>query len=104
MKESKEKKSSRRPTRFSAVALGYDPDQDRAPRVLATGKDEMAQKILALAQKHHIPIHQDAVLAEKLTSLDLNAEIPAELYQVVAELLVFLYRLDNRWQAKKNKG
>ena len=101
MVEPTHKQNSTRSDPVSAVALGYDPDQDRAPRVLATGRGDVAQKILALARKHNIPIHQDAILAERLALLDLNAEIPPELYQVVAELLVFLYRLDNRWKGKK---
>jgi len=83
-----------------AVALGYKPEQDQAPRVLAVGQGEVAQRILTLAKECDIPIHQDAALVERLAVLDLNAEIPPELYQIVAELLIFLYRLDDRWQQK----
>jgi flagellar biosynthesis protein len=83
-----------------AVALGYDPMQDRSPQVLAVGKGEVARRILELARENDIPVHQDAALAEKLAMLDLNTEIPPELFQIVAELLVFLYRLDDRWKQK----
>ena len=87
-----------------AVALGYNPEQDQAPRVLAVGQGEIAQRILKLAQDCDIPIHRDAALVERLAILDLNTEIPPELYQIVAELLIFLYRLDDRWQQKMIPG
>jgi len=85
--------------RQKAVALQYERGKDRAPKVTAKGQGKLAQKILALAHEHHIPIHKDKALLEALYRLDLNEEIPEELYQVVAEVLAFIYRM-NRLRAK----
>lgn len=83
-----------------AVALGYDPEQDAAPRVLATGKREIAQRIVEVARSHGVPIHQDAALVERLAMLELESLIPPELYQIVAEILLFVYRLDDQWKER----
>lgn len=76
-----------------AVALGYDPARDDAPRVLASGKGNMAEQIIALARSHQIPIREDPVLVQALEGVDLNQTIPPELYLVVAEVLAFIYRI-----------
>ncbi|HEY8550957.1 MAG TPA: EscU/YscU/HrcU family type III secretion system export apparatus switch protein [Vicinamibacterales bacterium] len=78
--------------RFRVAALRYDPPSDRAPRVVARGEGNIAEKILALAREHGIPVHEDRELVEVLSRLELDEEIPPEVYQVVAEILAFLYR------------
>jgi flagellar biosynthesis protein len=79
-----------------AVALGYDPHKDTAPRVLATGQGHVAEQILAAAHAHHIPIREDPLLAAALATVELDAVIPPELYSVVAEVLAFVYRIQKR--------
>lgn len=83
-----------------AVALQYDPKIGRAPRITATGKGDLAEKIIELARKNNIEIHQDPDLFHMLAQLDLNSEIPPVLYEVVAELLSFIYLLNDR-ESKK---
>ncbi len=79
-----------------AVALRYLREKDPAPRVLAKGRGELAEKILALAREHGIPVHPDADLAEVLVQLDLGKVIPEELYQALAEILAYLYRMNQK--------
>jgi flagellar biosynthesis protein len=77
----------------TAIALEYNPEGDGAPRVIASGRGEIADKILQIAQANQIPIREDPVLAQALSMVDLEAEIPSELYAVVAEVLGWVYRL-----------
>ncbi len=79
-----------------AVALHYRPERERAPRVVAKGGGETAARILALAKEHGVPLQQDPALAVALSRLDLNEEIPRELYVAVAEVLRFVWGLDRR--------
>ena len=78
----------------TAVALKYDPDKDTAPRVIAAGKGYLADKIIETAKKEDVPVHKDAALAHTLSQLDIGDNIPPELYEVVAEVLVFVDRMD----------
>ena len=78
--------------RLRVAALRYDHPKDRAPKLVARGEGHVAEKILALAREHGIPIHEDRELVDTLAQLDLDADIPVEVYQVVAEILAFLYR------------
>lgn len=80
-----------------AVALGYDPEKDEAPRVLAKGRGVIAENIRKLAQEHGIPIHEDPQLTDYLMVLDLYQEIPPEVYPVVAEILAFIYRMNQKF-------
>jgi flagellar biosynthesis protein len=80
----------------TAVALQYDPNSDEAPRVVATGRGEIADKILQIAELNQVPIREDPILAQALSMVDLDAEIPPELYAVVAEVLGWVYRLRNK--------
>ncbi len=89
---------SRRPKK--AVALKYKPLRDNAPKVAAKGTGLVAEKIIAVARKQGIPVKDDPDLIEVLSGLDLDREIPPELYVVVAELLAFVYSL-NRKKASK---
>jgi flagellar biosynthesis protein len=79
-----------------AVALKYDRAAGTAPTVAARGTGELAERILALARANAVPVREDPDLLELLAACDLGAEIPAELYQAVAELLAFLHRLNAR--------
>jgi len=78
-----------------AAALGYNAKKDRAPRITAKGRGVIAEKIIALARKHDIPIKEDP-LAQILYRLDLDEEIPAELYRAIAEILAFVYTMNEQ--------
>ncbi|HOQ91151.1 MAG TPA: EscU/YscU/HrcU family type III secretion system export apparatus switch protein [Candidatus Hydrogenedentes bacterium] len=84
----------RRSGRKWAAALRYDPETDRAPRLTAKGAGALAEKILAIAREHGIYVHEDPDLVGALSLLEVNAEIPEELYRAVAEILAFLYRIN----------
>jgi len=77
-----------------AIALRYDGEN--APRVTAKGEDELAERIVALAREHAIPIQENAVLAGLLARVGLDEEIPEELYLSVAQIIAFAYRLSGR--------
>lgn len=79
-----------------AVALRYAPQKSSAPILIAKGKGKIAENILQKAKENGIPVQEDASLVEVLSKLDLEQEIPAELYQLVAEVLSFIYRSDGR--------
>jgi len=78
----------------AAVALGYEQNIGGAPRVLAAGFGHVAKSILSIAREHEMHIHQDKDLAPLLARVPVGQEIPEEAYQVVAELLAFLYQAD----------
>lgn len=84
-----------------AVALRYEPRLDQAPRLLAKGKGEVAERILELARIHNIPIREDSDLVRLLGKLDLEAEIPPNLYKVIAEILAFVYFVNEKWKKEK---
>jgi flagellar biosynthesis protein len=79
----------------TALALKYRPKSDPAPRVTAKGKGKVAEKIIEIAKKNNIYIHNDPDLVEILSQLDINDEIPPDLYIVAAELLAFVYSLNS---------
>lgn len=76
-----------------AIALEYNPD-DEAPKVLATGRGALAEKIIEKAKEADVPIHRDDKLADTLSRLEIGEMIPPELYEVVAEILVFVDSMD----------
>ncbi len=76
-----------------AIALEYDPE-DIAPRVIASGSGHLAEKIIEAAKQEDIPVHADPKLAATLSKLDVGEAIPPELYEVVAEILVFVDAMD----------
>lgn len=85
----------RNPTHF-AVALRYKPDQDNAPVVLAKGQDELALRIVKTAEEHKVAVIENVPLARSLyAEAELDREIPPELYGPVAEVLVYIFRLNN---------
>lgn len=84
------------PTEF-AVALKYAPDKMDAPRVLAKGARLIARKIKKIAMEHNIPIYENKPLAQSLYKLcDIGKEVPVELFQAVAEVFAYVYKLRNR--------
>ena len=84
-----------------AVALSYDPE-DNAPRVIASGKGALAERIIEKAQEAAVPVHRDDKLADTLSRLEIGEMIPPELYEVVAEILVFVDAMD-KTKAKMDK-
>lgn len=84
--------SRNKPT--TAVALHYDGKN--APQITAKGTGELAEKIIALAKEHGIPLHEDAALINLLSKLDLGDEIPQPLYAAVAEVIAFAYILNGK--------
>ncbi|MGD2036572.1 MAG: EscU/YscU/HrcU family type III secretion system export apparatus switch protein [Desulfobacterales bacterium] len=83
-----------RKKKTKAVALQYEMDKDAAPRVVAKGNDFIAEKIVETARAHNIPLYEDKNLVQVLEALDLDTQIPPELYRAVAEVLAFIYRLN----------
>ncbi len=81
-----------------AAALKYNAQISSAPVVKAKGVGDVAEKIIEVAREHNIPIKEDADLVELLVQLDLEQEIPPELYKIVAEILAFVYNLDRSRQ------
>lgn len=76
-----------------AVALSYNPGEE-APTVIATGKGALAERIIEEAESVEVPVYEDAKLAKTLSKLELGDMIPPELYGVVAEILVFVDKMD----------
>lgn len=87
MKEAKTKK---------AAALSYNRDKDIAPKVVAKGKGYVAQAIIEKAEEANVPIYKDAHLAEQLNQLAVGTDIPEHLYDVVAQVLIFIARIDSK--------
>lgn len=82
----------------TAVAIAYEPGES-APKILATGKGEVAEKIIEKAKENDVPLYKDNKLADTLSKLKIGDAIPPELYEVVAEILVFVDDMD-RLKAK----
>lgn len=74
---------------LQAVAIKYDPGEV-APKIVATGKGKVAEKIIETAKEANVAVHEDSKLADTLSRLDIGEFIPPELYEVVAEILVFV--------------
>ena len=91
----------RNPTHY-AVALRYKPETDNAPIVLAMGQDELALRIVRVAEEAGVAVMENVPLARALyAKADLNREIPPELYGAVAEVLVYIFRLNEKKQLVK---
>ncbi|MEG0260237.1 MAG: EscU/YscU/HrcU family type III secretion system export apparatus switch protein [Lysinibacillus sp.] len=82
--------------RKEAIALTYNQGQQSSPTVVAKGKGKIAENILARANEYDVPVYEDPNLVQLLGQLDLNESIPEELYQAVAEVFAFIYRLDQQ--------
>ena len=85
-----------------AIALEYDPS-DEAPKVIATGRGLLAERIIEKAQESNVPVHRDDKLANTLSRLEIGDMIPPELYEVVAEILVFVDSMD-KLRSKMQQG
>ena len=92
-----------------AIALDYDPAGSPAPKVVAKGADWLAEQIIAIAEANGIEVKEDADLAQLLSNVDVDSEIPLEAFTAVAEILSYVYRLNDQWpeeadpKAQKNK-
>lgn len=86
-----EKKKDIKPKQ--AIALEYDPTED-APKVIASGRGILAERIIEKAKDANVPIHKDDKLADTLSRLEIGEMIPPQLYEVVAEILVFVDAMD----------
>jgi flagellar biosynthesis protein len=81
-------------SKLKAIAIKYDVKKDRAPRIVASGKAGIAEEILRIAEENQVPFYEDKTLAEMLSKLEFDSEVPAELYAIIAEVLAFVYQLD----------
>lgn len=92
----KEKRKNQKPLYDSitkAVALRFDEETDKIPKIIAQAKGEIAKRIVELALEYDIPIYQDSSLVEQLLQLDYYSEIPPYLYKAVAQVIVYVYQL-----------
>ena len=83
-------------TRRKAIAIRYDAKSDKAPRLVAKGEGLVAEKIIEIAAANDVKIHQDPAMVAILANLNVNTFVPEEIYQAVAEILAFVYRLDQK--------
>ncbi|MCP4051109.1 MAG: hypothetical protein GY730_10445 [bacterium] len=90
--------------KLKAIAIKYDAKKDRAPKIVAVGKGMVAEKILKIAEEHKIPFFEDSALTDLLGKLDIESDIPPELYTLIAEVLAFVYQLNKLSQKKKNRA
>ncbi len=81
-------------TRKQAVALRYQKEQESAPRVVAVGEGLIAERIIEKALENGVPVMENIEVVGKLVHMPLGSEIPVQLYEAVAKVLVFLYKLE----------
>ncbi len=79
-----------------AVAIQYLEEEDAAPRVIAKGRGDVAEQILQIARENDVPDYEDGELVRLLEAIDLDNEIPPELFYAIAEVLVFIYQLEKK--------
>lgn len=82
--------------RKDAIALKYQSKFDTAPKVVAKGKGLIADKIVSRAKDFGVPIQEEPSIVEVLSNLEINQQIPKDLYNVVAEVFAFIYRADKQ--------
>ena len=87
-----------------AAAIRYDPDKRDAPRLTAKGSGHVAEKIIELARRHDIPVREDKALVQILSKLDIDRQIPPELYRAVAEILAFVYSANEQYREQQGIG
>jgi len=80
-----------------AVALRYKRGTDEAPKVVAKGIDSIARRIIEIAEEENIPIVKSEKAVEEFYGLDLDEEIPAELYELATEIIAFVYKMDKEF-------
>ena len=86
------------PLSQKAVALAYEQTIHRAPKVLAKGEGLIAQKIIEKAKEYDIPLFQSKALVDSLIHLEIDEEIPPELYKAVVEVFIWLYKTEQKTQ------
>jgi len=79
-----------------AAALRYNTNKESAPRVVAKGQGKSAENIIKIAELNNLPIKKDEDLIELLSKVELDKEVPAELYKTVAEVFSFIYKVTNK--------
>lgn len=87
-----------------AIALKYDTKKTKAPKIIATGKGRVAEEILKLAEEHQVPFYEDPDLTELLAKLNLDTEIPPQLFTLVAEVLAVVYHLNRVAKRRREEG
>lgn len=85
-----------------AVALKYEHKKDRAPRVVAKGAGYVAENIVKIARQSDVLVYRDRVLTAILMAVELDREIPPQLYKAVAEVLAYVYRVDRAWGNRRS--
>ena len=78
-----------------ASALRYRANEDNAPKVVAKGERYIAQEIIRIAKKNGIPIKKDEDMVELLSKIEINQEIPPNMYKAIAEVFSFIYQISN---------
>ncbi|MEL7608355.1 MAG: EscU/YscU/HrcU family type III secretion system export apparatus switch protein [Bacillota bacterium] len=100
-------KIDKKEKRPRAAAIQYDPQRDNAPCIVGLGEGEVARNMIKTAEEHDVAIVENPSLCDVLNKMSVGDEIPEELYDVVAEILVFISRLDDdrsqRYLAAKDK-
>lgn len=86
-----------------AAAIKYDDKRDAAPKLTAKGRGSIAEKIIKLAMEHNIPIREDPALVQILSRLDIDEQIPPEIYKAIAEILAFIYSVNEQYREKQIK-
>ena len=84
-----------------AVVIRYDRDKEQAPRVVAKGKGFVAHQILEAAKAYGVPVYQNQSVASLLMAVELDQEIPPDLYQAIANILAYVYKLDSSMIGRK---
>ncbi|MGM7681717.1 EscU/YscU/HrcU family type III secretion system export apparatus switch protein [Cytobacillus sp. Hm23] len=79
-----------------AIALKYDREKKASPTIIGKGKGIVAENIISVAEEHNIPLQEDPTLVNLLSQLNINEAIPEELYEAVAEIFAFIYRVDKQ--------
>ena len=83
------------------AALKYSPEENRVPEIIAKGSGQVAEKIIEKAIENDVPIYQNDELARALNEFSIGDEIPPELYEIVAEILVFVNSIDKKYGDRK---
>lgn len=83
-------------TNQKAIALHYEKETDNAPKILTKGRGDIANKIIKIAQEYNIPIYEDNILSEILDKINIGYEIPEYLYEIIAEIYAFTYKVMKR--------
>ncbi|MCK9373255.1 MAG: EscU/YscU/HrcU family type III secretion system export apparatus switch protein [Sulfuricurvum sp.] len=79
-----------------AVALRYNTEKEKAPRVVASGKGATAENIIKIAELHNLPIQKDEDLVELLSKIEIDREVPEAFYKAVAEVFSFVYKMTKK--------